>query len=136
MYGSLLIPLLKEKSWRELNLIVSRCFNANTETWNITDMLDVLRKEIEARELCDTLSGNRKQNEVPRLTTTDTLHTKDRNKNRSKSKGVKFDTRKTCIFCGQDHYADKCSVVTNVAARKAIVREKSAAMNGYVRTTK
>ena len=124
MYGSLLIPLLKEKLPRELNLIVSRCFNSNTETWNITDMLDALRKEIEARERCDTPSGNRKQKEAPRRTTTDALHTKNRNKNRSKPKGVNFDTRKTCVFCGQDHYADKCSVVTNVAARKAIVREE------------
>ena len=105
-------------------MIVSRCVDSNTETWNITDMLDALRKEIEARERCDTPSGSKKQNEAQRRTTTEALHTKNRNKNRSKSKKGNFDTKKICAFCGQDHYADKCSVVTNVAARKAIVKEE------------
>ena len=121
MYGCLLIPLLKEKLPKELNLIVSRCFDSNYETWNIGDMLEALRKEIEARERCE-MPANKKPGETQRRNTTESFHTRNKNK-KSKDKG-KSEIKRVCVFCGQDHFSDKCTVVTNIEARKAIVRDE------------
>ena len=57
-------------------------------------MLEALRKEIEARERCDTPSETKKHIETQRRTTTEAVHTKIRNKDRHKAKKVNFDTKK------------------------------------------
>jgi hypothetical protein len=48
-YGSLLIPIIMSKLPSEIRLHIAR--NTVDEVWNITDLLEVMRKEVEAREL-------------------------------------------------------------------------------------
>ena len=52
-YGFLLVSILLEKLPATLNLHLSRKFNSNTEVWNIKDIMEELRKELEARERCN-----------------------------------------------------------------------------------
>ena len=49
MYGPLLIPVILSKFPDEFNLILSREFN-DKDYWDITPLLDILKKEIKARE--------------------------------------------------------------------------------------
>ena len=52
-YGSLLVPVVKAKLPNEVNLLLSRKFESNTDVWSIQEMLKELKLELEARERCD-----------------------------------------------------------------------------------
>ena len=62
--------LLKRKLPSEINLILSRKFDSNVELWKIDDMMNELRKEVEARERSGAgnshgKSGEKKKVKIP-----------------------------------------------------------------------
>ena len=75
-FGCLLVPILLSKLPGALNLHLSRKFDSNTDVWKVDDIMDELKKELEARERCH--AGSERSNErgfrrIP--STTEALHT-------------------------------------------------------------
>ena len=50
-YGSLLIPVIMSKLPSEVKLRIAR--EATDEVWKINDLMEVIKREVEAREACD-----------------------------------------------------------------------------------
>ena len=110
MYGPLLVPVLMQKIPQELNIIISRSFN-ETDCWDISVVLKVLKSELQAREKSDINS-----NDITKPVTAETLHSSvDEFKKLSIS---------TCVFCEQEHKPQNCKNVTNIEARKEILKRK------------
>ena len=55
-YKSLLIPVIMSKLLQEVRIQVAR--NTAQEVWQMSDILDVIRQEVEAREICTGVKGN------------------------------------------------------------------------------
>ena len=75
--------------------------------------MKILKEEITARENCDFSKSQFHETEYEskaerKRLTAENFFTENR-------------TLKPCAFCKQDHYHDKCSVVTDFNARKEIV---------------
>ena len=83
MYGPLLIPVILSKLPDELNLILSREFN-DKDCWDITPVLDILKKEIKAREktfVNSTDDDDEYENIVSKKFTAQTLFTSSKREN-------------------------------------------------------
>ena len=121
-YGSLLVPVIISRMPEEIALEVARRTTENG--WDIQDIMDIIRKEIEAREVSRKIIGlERKKSEketkqhqrqlLPQATT--------------KSFVTKLETStKTkmpirCYFCDKNHYSNECKEVTDVKQRRAIL---------------
>ena len=59
-YGSMLIPIIMSKLPSEIRLEIAR--NATTEIWKIDDLLNMVRMEIEAWEVSESVQSNPQQN--------------------------------------------------------------------------
>ena len=59
-YGSLLIPIIMSKLPAGIRLQIAR--NTSEEVWKITDLLEVMRKEVEARELSENVRSSETDN--------------------------------------------------------------------------
>ena len=106
-YGPLLIPIILERVAEEIKLEISRKLGATN--WRIEEFVGILKDEITARESCSFLHNqgwDTKSDEENRHFTTIFLW------------GSKV---LACAFCGQNHFPDKCNVVTELAQRKEIV---------------
>ena len=100
-YGCLLVPMIKDKIPNELNIHTSCKFDASVDIWKINDLMRELKLEIEARESV----GDAKRLKSQR-TPKDTVE------------GLLSVDKITCPFCQQDHFADRCNIVTNVNIKK------------------
>ena len=110
-YGPLLIPIILERMPSDIKLEISR--KLGTSNWQIEMFMGILKDEITARESCDFLMGNSREvkwEKDSRHLSTEALFTSG--------------SRCTCAFCGENHYHDKCTVVTDVKQRKEIVWRK------------
>ena len=58
-YGSLLIPIIMSKMPSEIRLEIAR--KAKKDVWNIDELLDTIKFEIEAREASETTKSNQSQ---------------------------------------------------------------------------
>ena len=133
-YGQALISIVWGKLPGEIQLIMSRQLPVNQE-WETDRFLEVLRKEVESREICSHLSGAKKTAKKAAAGnassgrdggsfgssggndeeyTTSTLHTSTERNNRI-----------TCTYCRGNHASVKCDVITEVMARKTILRKKA-----------
>ena len=106
----MLIPILLQKLPQDIKLTLSKALNK--DTWKLDDILQLLKEEIEAREGCEE-KDNSQENEIfnkpkPRGMTTGNL--------------MAVDNRIKCCFCEQNHYADKCNIVTDLSARREIIK--------------
>ena len=110
-YGPLLIPIILEKLPDEIKLQISR--KLGTSYWMIEDFMKVIRDEVTAREICYFVKtpkrGIDNEKEKDNHCTTEALLT-----------GAKV---LVCAFCQQNHYHDKCNVVTELERRKEMVRK-------------
>ena len=107
-YGPLVIPIILEKLPDEIRLVISR--KLGTNNWCVDDVLEILKHEIAARENCDFLKthsenkfekSEQEKNNKQRRVTVDALLAG------SHKRSLK------CAFCSQNHYHDKCNVVTD-----------------------
>ena len=138
-YGPLLIPILLPKIPDELKLLISRKFN-NDECWDIKIMLDTIKSEVKAREKASFTNNDFQQHSArtffsganssvgdnsksAKIKIPNTVH-----KNNSKSLADNTDssplTQEKCVFCEKDHKSHQCTTVTNIAARKNILKQK------------
>ena len=104
-YGCLLVPMVKDKIPNELNIHLSRKFDASVDVWKINDLMKELKLEIEARERVG-----------------DTKRAKSQRTARDTVEGLLSVDKTTCPFCQQDHFAGRCNIVTNVNTRKKMLQ--------------
>ena len=100
-YGSLLVPMIKDKIPNELNIHISRKFDASVDIWKINDLMRELKLETGARERVG-----------------DTKRLKSQRTPRDAVEGLLSVDKIARPFCQQDHFADRCNIVTNVNTRK------------------
>ena len=107
-YGALLIPMLCEKLPSELRMIIARKFNS--DIWSLQDMLKYFKEELQAKERCFAVTIN-KNNSFSRShqdhTTTSSFYAGQKS---------------YCVYCQATHPSSRCSKVTNVPARRKILR--------------
>ena len=110
-YGSLLIPVIMTKFPSEIRLRIARELGKNA--WRITPLLNILKAEVEAREVSDgsTISSMKSSTvQSPRVSS-----------NSTGSALVANSYKVRCAFCGGDHYSAACSTVTSVKERRDIL---------------
>ena len=110
----------------ELRIHVAR--KTASELWKIDDILEIIRKGVEAREISESVRTSnssfndiRKQNEVWKP---------NRQRNYSSSAASLFvkdgenERKIKCVYCGQYHYSASCEHVKDVDDRKGILRDQ------------
>ena len=108
-FSPMLIPILLQKLPQDIKLTLSKALNK--DIWKLDDILQLLKEEIEARESCEEKESQENVNMFkpkPRGITTGNLMT--------------INSKIKCCFCDQNHYADKCNVVTDLTTRREIIR--------------
>ena len=101
----MLVPTIKDKIPNELNIHISRKFDASVDVWKINDLMWELKLEIEARERVE-----------------DTKRFKSQRTPRDTAEGLLSVDKITCPFC---YFADRCNIVTNVNTRKRMLQCQS-----------
>jgi len=110
-YGSLLIPLLKDKLPDDLTIIISRKFGSSV--WTLDKVLEYFNDELRAQENCASNFSNQNSS-VER-----------QSKGNYSAIGLHAQASKgMCIFCKKQHPSAKCRTVTNVSSRKGILRKE------------
>ena len=118
MYGSLLIPVMMEKIPEEFRLVISR--KMKSDTWDINELLDAFKEELEAREKSRFVGGSSnvvekpfpKQNKLPEPITAAALHLSEQ-------------LKMSCFFCNHPgHKSFNCVTVTDPVKRKEILKWK------------
>ena len=90
---------------QELRLIISREFY--TKNWSLDELPKVFKKEVEARERCNSMAT------TPSTTPVRKHLPKPPEKQRI-----------TCTFCKQGHRSVDCVIVTNVSERKDMLKKQ------------
>ena len=93
----------------ELRLIVSR--NMDEGAWDLDPMMEIIRKEIEARER----SAGASLAPTPQRPSTKPPPT-------ALSLVASSSTQPTCVYCGNLHPSNSCQTVTTVEARRGVLR--------------
>jgi len=99
-YGNLLSSLFMNRLPQELCVIISR--EIGDEEWNIDQLMDIVEREVSARERASAGS------QVPGMHTTAALLTGD--------------NQPKCSYCRQGHSSSSCTVVRDISQRKAILK--------------
>ena len=94
-YGSSLIPVIMAKLSSDVRLQVAR--NAKKDVWEIGELLEIIRKEVEARELYEHVKVDNERKKPPPRSQfpTPSLTAQE---NYGKRGSVK------CVYCGQLHF--------------------------------
>ena len=101
--------------------------NTSEEVWKIIDLLEVMRKEVEARELSENVRSseidNRKSgtgNEIDNY-----RKMNQRNKPKYQASAANFDqtneTKPKCVYCREYHFSASCTRVQDSSKRKEIL---------------
>ena len=117
-YGSLLSSVLMNKIPQELRLIVSR--EVKGGDWQLDLLLKVLHQELEARERAMGTPNNYSP------TTNSPSRRNDQYWNDCPTASALTSTSRTsptCTYCKQPHASNKCKTVSDVQARKEILRK-------------
>ena len=114
-YGSFLIPIIMAKLPADVRLQVARI--TNKDVWNIVELLQIIKREVEAREISDAVKTNeRRSTEASQrglnLGTASSLITRDRGSGK----------KKNCVFSGEDHYSASCEGVSEISGCKDILK--------------
>jgi hypothetical protein len=111
-YGSLLIPVIMEKSPTEIRLHVAR--KATSEVWKIDELLEVIEREVAARESSELSQVNRQSNgkfrPKPEILTANSLFTGD--------------YKPHCVYCNSEHYSPSCTDIPQAKDRKEILQRR------------
>ena len=120
-YGSLLIPIIMSKLPLELRVQVDR--KTASELWEINGILEIIRKELEAREISESVRNDelRRPNETWK-------QNRQQNHNFSAAslfvKDGKHERKIKCVYCGQNLYSASCQRVKDNEEKKSILRDQ------------
>ena len=111
-YGSLLIMIIMKRMPKDVALQVSR--ETKSDIWSMKDILEIIRKEIEARETCEFVGEKEKKAVMHRPKanpgTVSSFHAKE-----------KSNMNNRCFFCEGEHFCYQCEKVTDPNTRKEIL---------------
>ena len=116
-YGSLLVPIVMSRLPNQISLQIVR--HTSQDVWTLGELLDLLRKEVEARELNDEVCIKEKPRNQGQLSirqqlpTASTLFLKEKENVRGSTP--------ICAFCSKRHYSAECKAVSNINHRKEIL---------------
>ena len=107
-YGSLLTSIIMTKLQADVTLQIARI--TNKDVWKIEELLQIIKGEIEAREISDAMKTNeRRSTEVTpkgaNLGTASSLVTRDQGSG----------NKTHCVYYGEDHYSASCKKVTEIS---------------------
>ena len=108
-YGPLLIPVILERLPDTIELLITSKLGKNN--WKILELVECIKEEVNARENCEF--SNEKLNEEYCRKNTHSLV------------GIQKPSRRNCVFCGKNHYSNKCENITDIAIRKKTLREEN-----------
>ena len=118
-YGSLLIPVIMSKLPEEVRIQIAR--NTSKDVWEIGELLNVIQKEVEAREVCENIPINasnlNKKHNGPGARDLGSAKALMASESGLKNK---FPIR--CAFCQKPHYSASCEEVRDVSKRKEILK--------------
>ena len=106
-YGPL-TPVILERLPDAIKLSITRKLGKNN--WKILELVECIKEEVDARENCEL--SNEKLNEGYCRKNTHSLV------------GMQKPSRRNCMFCGKNHYSNKCENITDIAIRKKTLREE------------
>ena len=92
-YGSLLIPEILSRVPNEIAFLIAR--HLQSDIWSISDILEIIKNEVEAREIRDQLQTTEVKDPKPikpRQGTTSFFHTK-----------MELSQRENCCYCDGHH---------------------------------
>ena len=118
-YGLLLVHLLSEKLPTEIRIIISRKFE--NRIWDLNEMLDILKAEIEAKERSSTTEEktNKLDWELKDFSSS-ALYTSTTNR-----ENKKFDNKPRCVFCDlTNHASNQCRKITEPNMRRQVLQMK------------
>ena len=101
-YGSLLIPVIMSKLPHEIRVQVAR--NTALEVWDMSELLEVIRQEVEAREISEGVKTNvnlEKVNPKPQRTPTANALLLQDGRQTSPLKGIQV----KCAYCKGGHFS-------------------------------
>ena len=109
-YGSLFIPILKERLPDEITMIISRKFGE--QIWTLDKVMEHFNSELRAQENCIAPPLNK------------SVHESHRKGGYYTTSGLFGQTNKVaCVYCSREgHSSSKCTSVSNHQSRKAILR--------------
>ena len=117
-YGSFLIPVIMSKLPLEVRLQVARL--TTEDVWEVEELLQLIKREVVARELSDTIRVNERNPQPPQQQRRPLVPTASSLVANDHSEGRKVN----CVFCKEEHYSAACERVPSVAARKdALLKE-------------
>ena len=116
-YGSLLIPVIMCKLPIDVRLQIAR--NTKKDVWVIKDLLELIRKEVEARELSEHVKVT---NEVKRSPNTNAKNVGSISSLLAQGGQDKGSVMIKCAFCTKPHYSASCETVSNLKDRKDLLR--------------
>ena len=106
-YGSFLIPVIMSKLPAEVRLQIAHV--SVKEVWEVEELLTVIKSEVEAREISDTVKVTEQRQvplrRVPPLSASALLVTEGGN------------NKINCVYCKGDHYSAACEKLKEPVAR-------------------
>ena len=111
-YGTVLAPVIMNKMPGEFRLAISRGLSETNE-WDLTKLLDLMQRELRARETC----VSDQQDGKSEFYTDSGLHVNQNKRQSSTPRKLSF------TFCRGNHWSDKCGVVSDTTARKEHLRK-------------
>ena len=121
-YGSMLIPVVMSKLPTEIRVQIARL--TSSEVWSIREMLELIRKEVEAREASEhvKLNNEKKTAQSYPSNTNRNLSSKPSTASALFLRSSNRPTEIRCVYCKNSHYSSACDKVTDVNERKNILR--------------
>ena len=125
-YGSFLAPVVMSKIPEELRIIITR--DLPSGEWKLEPLLKIFNTELQLREKCTLVSGTGQRKEQ---------HFSQRDKGKyinryqsstaallTENKSVQTREGPWCTFCNGNHPSSNCTIVTDISARKQILRRR------------
>ena len=129
-YGQALIAIIWEKLPGDVQLVITRQMPVDKE-WEIDAFLEMLKKEVESREICSHMRGKGKGNGGNGLQD-GASGSFDGGSSEVVSEGeftgstlVNSSQNVSCTYCRRNHPSAQCDVVTDIQARKTLLRKKA-----------
>ena len=121
-YGSMLIPVVMSKLPTEIRVQIARL--TSSEVWSIREMLELIRKEVEAREASEhvKLNNEKKTAQGYPSNTNRNLSSKPSTASALFLRSSNRPTEMSCVYCKTLHYSAACDKVTDVNERKNLLR--------------
>ena len=120
-YGKLLAPLLMEKLPPNMRLIISRPIDQRK--WDVNVLLKAFDSEIEARERCEPIGTKPSDSFTPKRP-----FSSQANKGRDVLTGATLTNQSehpvSCTFCKQSHPSASCGTVSDISARRNLLKQQ------------